>query len=616
MKRIRKNNSVVRARETRSKRIRSVSKAKPKSSRKSAIEKTKARIRLTAACVFLPFIALAFRASYLSFFEERSTSRGKTQTLASSKLEAERGSVLDRHGSELVVSVKSPTIQVDVAEISDRRRFSEKLSSLLKEESNQILERLSKTKRVVLIKRWVEDDLAQAVRDANLPGVTVMHEPRRKYPFGELGAQVLGFTNIDGKGKRGIERLEDHWLRGKAQSVSFERDGKRRALVQGRVRRELALGGDISLTLDAGSQANVEKALATKIQETNALGGIAILMEPSNGSIVAMAEYPSFNPNEFRKVDYPLTRARAWTDAFEPGSTLKPFLVAGAFQEGAIEDSEAFDCEQGEKQIPGKLIKDSTAHGFLSVTDILRFSSNIGAAKIGFKLGAQKHFKTLERFGFGKKTGAGLPDESAGLLRHWRNWKESDHASISHGNGVNVTPLQLAVATGVLANRGVWREPRFIKARRRPGEDWRQEPMGAAKRIIQPEIAERVVDMLEAVVEGGTGQQANIPGAKVAGKTGTAQKYDAAEKRYSDNSQIAWFIGFATIEKDTLVSIIMIDDPQGELRSGGSVAAPLFATIVSDEFSRRGHNQEANFRTHSTQLGTPTLTSFQTLDTP
>ena len=140
--------------------------------------------------------------------------------------------------------------------------------------------------------------------------------------------------------------------------------------------------------------------------------------------------------------------------------------------------------------------------------------------------------------------------------------------------------------------------------------------MGAAKRVIQPEIAERVVNMLEAVVEGGTGHQASIPGAKVAGKTGTAQKFDAAEKRYSANSQIAWFIGFATIEKDTLVSIIMIDDPQGALRSGGSVAAPLFATIVSDEFSRRGHNQEANFRTHSTQLGTPTLTSFQTLDTP
>ena len=245
MKKNRKNNSVVRARETRSKRIRSVSKAKPGSSRKSAIEKTKARIRLAAACVFLPFIILAFRASYLSFFEERSTRLGKTQTLASTKLEAGRGSVLDRHGSELVVSVKSPTIQVDVAEISDRRRFSQKLidfqklSSLLKEESNQILERLSKTKRVVLIKRWVEDDLAKAVRDANLPGVTVMHEPRRKYPFGELGAQVLGFTNIDGKGERGIERLEDHWLKGKTQNVSFERDGKRRALVQGRA----ALGG-------------------------------------------------------------------------------------------------------------------------------------------------------------------------------------------------------------------------------------------------------------------------------------------------------------------------------------------------------------------------------------
>lgn len=619
-KRVRKSDSPVKARETRSKRARATSKAQSKASRRSAIEKTRIRIRFAALCFCLPFVALTARASYLALFEERSLSLARTQTSAESKIPAIRGSVLDRHGSELVVSIEIPSFYIeDVGNISDLRKTARDISSLLGEKQSPLFKRLSNARKHVFIKRWATPDIARAFYEAKIPGVKMMFEQGRTYPFGELGAQVLGFTDLSGKGTRGIERLEDHWLRGKAQKVSIERDAKRRAFVPGRLRQELALGGDLTLTLDAAAQASVENALASTVLESKALGGIAVLMEPQDGSIIALAEYPSFNPNEFRNGASPLTRTRTWTDAFEPGSTLKPFLVAGAIQEGRIEASDEFDCEEGSYQIPGKLVKDMRSHGLLSVTDILKFSSNIGAVKIGSELGREKHHEVLSRFGFGRKTGAGLPGESAGMLRNWKRWKTVDHATISYGYGINVTALQLAAAISTFANQGVWREPRFIAARRLPGKRWKQEPMGLARRVIEPEVALAVVEMLKSVVEtGGTGKLATVPGAQVAGKTGTALKFDKSKGQHRDDQQIAWFTGFATIGEESLVSVVMIDNPQGKARTGGSVAAPLFSTIISDEFSRRGHSysaqQKAQRNVQAQEPRSSEITSLNTAD--
>jgi cell division protein FtsI (penicillin-binding protein 3) len=567
--------------------------AEPKGQRRSALARTRARIRIASLAFGLVFLGLGVRASHLALFEDRGAARGKAQSAGLIALPPARGSILDRNGAELVVSIEAPSVYAHIADIEDPGNTARRLSPILGVKRSLLDRRLARARGFVFLKRWADPKVADRVAAADLPGVGITHEPRRRYPLGDLGAHLLGFANIDGHGVRGVERLEDHWLRGERQVVAVERDARRRALAPARLRPELAMGGDIALTLDSATQANVERALAEKVLETRAKGGVAILLDPRDGAILALAEYPSFDPNRFRNIPFSSTRPRSWADALEPGSTLKPFLVAGALESGAVGPRQSIDCEKGVFRVPGKTLRDLRPLGVIPIADVLRFSSNIGAVKIGFALGAERHHATLRAFGFGKRTGSGLPGESAGLLRDWEDWRTLDHATISFGHGVSVTALQLAAATGSLANGGVLREPRLVSARKRLSEDWRDEPIGLTRRSVSPEVAERVLAMLATVVEpGGTGARAAVPGAFVAGKTGTAQKFDAAEGRYQSDRHLAWFIGVAIAAEETFVSVIMIDEPRGKARTGGSAAAPLFARIVGEELNRRGYSEK------------------------
>jgi cell division protein FtsI (penicillin-binding protein 3) len=544
------------------------------------------RIRVASCVLVLGFLVLAGRAAHLTVVDRRGASRGESQTTSAYELAAPRGLIVDRAGKELAVSVSVPTVYADPSAVADPDAAARALAPILKRDARTLRAQLSRGGQFAYLARWVDDEQAKRVLALGLPGVDVLREVRRAYPHRTLAAHLLGFANIDGVGARGVEQLEDAWLRGAAVRVPVQRDARRRALASAAVDPRTASGGDVSLTLDATLQAEAEQALAEGVAAAKAKGGVVVALDPRTGDLLALAEYPTFDPNEFRKIPYPATRSRGFLDAVEPGSTLKPMVVAAALEKGVISPRDRIDCEGGSWRVPGKTLRDFHPHGVLDVTEVIQVSSNIGAAKIGYAVGSEFHHDVLRRLGFGAPTGAGFPEESAGLLRGWRGWRPVDHATISFGQGISVTPLQLAAAFAALANDGLWQRPRLVSARRAPGGTWEPVPRKPGRRALSPEVARQVVRMMESVVgEGGTAKRAALRGVRVAGKTGTAQKIDPATGLYSQRSYLGWFVGVAPVEDPKLAIAVMIDEPKG-VRVGGYVAAPVFARVAAAQLAR------------------------------
>jgi cell division protein FtsI (penicillin-binding protein 3) len=427
--------------------------------------------------------------------------------------------------------------------------------------------------------------------------VGVVREPRRAYPHRGLASRVVGFANIDGRGVRGIEQQEDAWLRGTTRRLPVERDGSGRLMLADGDRTWGTAGGDIALTLDVALQADAERALAEAVATSGARGGTVISLGPRTGEIYTLAEFPPFDPNRFRSLDYASTRSGAFLDAVEVGSALKAFLVAAALENRAIAPDQAIDCGDGTLRIPGKTIRDAKAHGELDAGGILRVSSNIGAVKVAVALGRKRHFEMLRRFGFGEPTGSRFPDESAGVLRPWRSWQPVDHATIAFGQGVSVTPIQLAAATATLANGGEWVRPRLLAGRRAAGGAWWPTQREVVRRVVSRQTAQMLLAMLEtAVGPDGTGVHAALPGVRVAGKTGTAQKFDAESMRYSNERLRAWFVGVVPADDPRLVIVTGLDEPRRPLHTGGSAAAPLFARVAARQLARFGIHTQAPAR--------------------
>jgi cell division protein FtsI (penicillin-binding protein 3) len=544
------------------------------------------RIRVASCLLVLGFLVLAGRAAHLTVVDRRGATRGDEQTTSAYRLPAPRGLIVDRAGKELAVSVAVSTVYADPSAVGDPEAAARALAPILGRDARSLRERLARTGQFAYLARWVEEEQAKRVLALDLPGIEILREVRRAYPHRGLAAHLLGFANIDGVGARGVEQLEDAWLRGEAVTVPVQRDARRRALASGAVDPRSASGGDVALTLDAALQAEAEQALAEGVAAAKAKGGVLVSLDPRTGDILALAELPSFDPNEFRSTPYPATRARSFLDAVEPGSTLKPFVVAAALEKGAIRAGDRIDCEGGSWRVPGKTLRDFHPHGVLDVTGVIQVSSNIGAAKIGYSVGPEFHHDVLRRLGFGAPTGAGFPEESAGLLRGWRSWRPVDHATISFGQGISVTPLQLTGAFAALANDGVWQRPRIVSGRRAPGGAWEAVPVAPGRRALRAEVAREVVRMMESVVgDGGTGRRAALRGVRVAGKTGTAQKIDPATGLYSQRSYLGWFVGIAPVEDPKLAMAVMIDEPKG-VRVGGYVAAPVFARVAAAQLAR------------------------------
>ena len=557
--------------------------------RAQALRSATVRVGALRLILLVLFLGLALRAAQLTVISTEGRRQGTRQIQTGLTLPGARGLILDRSHKELALSVDAPSVYVLPQLFEDRERSLKKLAEILKLDRRRLERRIAAHSGFTFIARWVSAEQAERISQLALPGVAIEHEPRRTYPAGRLAAPLLGFADIDGNGVRGVEQMLNSWLRGDPRKLAVERDARGRLLCSRSLDPREAAGGDVVLSIDAGLQAQAEAALARAVEESGSRGGLVISIDPETGDVLSLAESPGFDPNDFRNIDYEQTRSRAFLDSLEPGSTFKAFLVAAALDAGAIGPRDPVDTGEGWIRVPGKIIRDHHPHGLLDVTGVLRVSSNVGAVQIAQQLGPESHFDALRRLGFGSDTGSGFPSESAGLLRSWRKWKPLDHATVAYGQGVSVTPMQLAMAMAALANGGERMQPRLVLARRRAMGRWQPtHPVGLGQAVSR-ETARTVLQMLETVVSStGTGRRAALADVRVAGKTGTAQKLDTKTGRYSNDRYTAWFMGVAPADDPRLAIVVSLDEPSGVAHTGGSVAAPLFANVAAAQLARLG----------------------------
>lgn len=562
------------------------------------------RIGLLALLLFFGAGAVSRRA-----FELQVERTGELRTLAEEqylrdiRLSPKRGTVMDRNGAELAVSADVDSVWANPRQLrrsgGDAGKVARRLSELLGTERARIEKRLHSDRYFVWIKRRVTPQQAKAVALLDLPGVQLTAESRRFYPNRSLGAHVLGFANIDGKGIEGLELHENVRLQGASDSVPAIRDRRGVIVFSEQLLDDRATqGDDIVLSLDRTIQHVAEREIELTVRTFEAKGGSAVVLDPLTGEILAMASYPRYNPNDAGSAPADHRRNRAITDRFEPGSTMKPFTVAGALAHSMLGANQLIDCQNGEMEVAEYTIHDTFKWGKLRPAEILAYSSNIGTAKIGMALGRERLYRVLRDFGFGEKSGVPLPGETSGILRHYKRWYEMDVATISFGQGMSTTTLQLASAMGVLANKGRLMKPILIKrvlsAR---GEVLEEAAPKIRRQVVPPKVARLVGDMLTAVTgEGGTGVEAAIEGYLVAGKTGTAQKADYIHGGYAKGKWTSSFVGFAPADAPRLVTAVVIDEPVIAYY-GGTVAGPPFRRITEAALRHLGvpakHHGEA-----------------------
>lgn len=548
------------------------------------------RVGALRLLLFACFFVLAGRAAWLTVGQvDEAVRQGMRQIHTRIEVAAARGLILDRDGHELAITVRAPSIYVIPEDLDHPEADVDRLAKALGLDAAELRQRVLGRRGFRYVARWVEEETGERVRALDLDGIGVQLEPRRAYPSGALAASVIGFANIDGDGVRGVEQMMDDWLKGNERSVPLLRDARGKKFADRSFDPRLAMGGDVRLSLDAGLQAMAEEALDQAVAETGAKGGLVIVLDPRTGDVLSLAEQPRFDPNDFRANDYASSRSRAFSDAIEPGSTMKALLVAAALDAGAIAPDQAFDTGDGTLRVPGKTIRDHDPYGVLDPAGILQHSSNVGAVMIGEALGPRRWHGALRAFGFGERSGSEFPDESAGILRGWQGWKPVDAATHAYGQGVAVTAMQLASAMAALANGGERMQPRLVVARRAPLGEW--EPIAPVSHghVVSPESARLTLEMMTGVVGPlGTGRLAGLAGVEVAGKTGTAQKVDPKSGRYSDRDYIAWFMAAVPADAPRLAIVVAIDEPKGPAHSGGLVAAPVFARVATDQLADVG----------------------------
>ncbi|MCD6581252.1 MAG: transpeptidase family protein [Desulfuromusa sp.] len=546
------------------------------------------RIRFFGALFILAFLIIAGRAYYLQVVQAPDLqSRADQQRQHIVKLAPQRGSIFDRNGDPLAVSLATESLYADPVQIKDPRQVAGQLTKILKSSKKELTRLLSAKKRFVWLQRKLDPEIAKKIRGLKISGLQFVTERKRYYPQASTAAHVLGFTGLDPEGLEGIELEYDRQLQGESGRLVSLRDARGRGLasadqlVQGGV-----AGHNLYLTLDRSLQYVAEKELARVVRETNAVGGTIVMLEPASGRVLAMASQPDYNPNRAGRYHPAKRRNRAVSDMYEPGSTFKPFLMAGVLEEGLVRPGQKIYCENGRYSVGGKTIRDHKKFKQLTLKEVLKFSSNIGFAKLGKALEREQYYSYIRDFGFGEETGLDLPGEVKGMLRSPSRWFEIDLAAISFGQGLSVTPIQMASAMAVIANGGLLMEPYLVeKVTAADGHQIQKRLPQVRRRVISEKTAQQVRDMMIAVTEpGGTGTRAALPGYLVAGKTGTAQKVDTVTGGYSPDKRVSSFIGFVPADNPALVLSVTVDEPEGKAY-GGLVAAPVFARIASQTLS-------------------------------
>jgi cell division protein FtsI (penicillin-binding protein 3) len=543
------------------------------------------RFRLLFAKILfsLVFIIVAGRAFQLQVLQGEKLKRlGERQHLKEWIVLPKRGAVLDRAGEPLALSLETQSVYARPHRIPDGDAVSRNLAKILNISFADVMQKIGSNKPFVWIKRQVAPLEAEQIQALNVDGVGMFYEPNRYYPQGQLAGQVLGFVGRDSEGLEGLELHYNNYIRGETGSSVIERDALgRRVLVQGVEGLQIPPGGDIHLTLDTSIQHLAEKELESTITKNRAKAGVAIVIEPFTGEVLALANYPSFNPNNFTTESAQQRRNRAVADSFEPGSTFKTFLAAAALEEGVVGKEDLFYCEMGKYPYANKIIHDTHPYGWLPFYKILQVSSNIGFTKVAEKLKKERYFKYIEKFGFGKVTGIDVPGEGAGLLRNAESWSAIDLATHAFGQGISATPIQMAMAYAAVANGGFLMRPYVVRRVLSPtGQVLLENQPHVVRRVISEKTSQMLASMLKEVTnEGGTGMMASVEGFEVAGKTGTAQKADLAHGGYAARKRVGSFIGFVPADDPRLVVLVLVDEPEVNVY-GGVVAAPVFRNIA------------------------------------
>ena len=495
-------------------------------------------------------------------------------------LEGVRGTIVDRHGKMLAMNLEVPSVFGVPTVLDSPAKTARALSPVLHVRADELERKLRQDRGFVWLARKLDPE--QGRRLERMPeGIGIVLEGRRFYPKGPLLSHILGFTGMDGEGLEGIERRYESHLHGEKRVTVMQRDAANRTVFPRELSSEQspAPGHQLVLTIDEVIQYIVEKELEEAVTRAEAKSGTMIVLDPSTGALLASAVSPRFDPNAVSALKPDRWRNRALTDAYEPGSTMKAILAAAAIEERVMKPDSLVFGEQGRMAIGNTMIHDHEKLGWLSFAQVIQKSSNIGAAKTGMALGEQRFYRYLQSFGFGERTEIDLPGEAAGLLKHPREWGGRTLASISMGQEIGVTPMQMVSAVAAIANNGVLMRPYVVSEIRDAQGQILKEVLPHVKRqVISPEAARTVTTILEGVVTDGTGGKAAIAGFRVAGKTGTAQKIDPRTRRYSASQFVGSFVGYVPANNPRLAMIVVIDEPRGEAW-GGTVAAPVFSRV-------------------------------------
>jgi cell division protein FtsI (penicillin-binding protein 3) len=553
-----------------------------------SIKRNHRRLTITKVLFLVVTLVVGGRAFQLQVLQgDRLMRLGQRQHLKEWIVLPKRGAVIDRAGEPLALSLESQSVYARPHRIQNVDNVSRKLATVLNLRVAEVKQKLTAAKPFVWIKRQITSPEAEKIQVLNIDGIGMFYEPNRHYPQGQLAGQVIGFVGRDSEGLEGLELKYNDYIRGEAGSSVTERDALgRRVLVQGVEGLQIPPGSDIHLTLDTAIQHIAEKELEASILKYRAKAGVAIIVDPFTGEVLALANYPSFDPNLYNKQSADQRRNRAVVDSYEPGSTFKTILAAAALEEDVVGKEDLFYCEMGKYPYAGKIIHDTHPYGWLSFSKILQVSSNIGFTKVAEKLKKDRYFKYIEKFGFGHSTGIDVPGEVPGLLRKAESWSAIDLATHAFGQGISATPMQMVMAYAAIANGGFLMRPYVTQRVVSPqGEVVLENQPHVVRRVVSEKTAKQLASMLSQVTtEGGTGAMANIEGFDVAGKTGTAQKADPIHGGYS-NKRVASFVGFVPANNPRLVALVLIDEPEGSVY-GGVVAAPVFRNIAQGALRR------------------------------
>jgi len=509
-------------------------------------------------------------------------------------LEGARGTIVDRHGKILAMNVEVQSVFGVPNTVDSPLKTARQLSPILHVRTDELERKLRQDRRFVWLARKLDPEQGRRLDRLSLDGIGVVMEGRRFYPKGPLLAHVLGFSGMDGEGLEGVEHRYEPYLHGEKRMMVLQRDALGHTVFpKGMMERSPTPGHNLTLTIDEVIQYIVERELEDAVGRARAKSGTMIVLDPKTGAVLAMAVSPRFDPNAVSALSSDRWRNRALTDAYEPGSTMKAMMAAAAIEERVVSPNTMVFGEHGRMMVANTVIHDHERLGWISFAQVIQKSSNIGAAKTGMALGEHRLYRYLQAFGFGQRTEIDLPGEGVGLVRDPKDWGRRSVASISIGQEIGVTPLQMVSAVAAIANNGMLMKPYVVsEIRDADNHILRQVPPQTKRRVISPETARSVTKILEGVVTDGTGTNAAIPGFRVAGKTGTAQKIDPRTGAYSASRFVASFAGYAPAGNPQLAMIVVIDEPLGDTQ-GGAVAAPVFSRVGEQVLSYLGVPSDA-----------------------